>query len=80
MLHQPRPRNGTATNIRIAHQAIQTKTMPKLRLPTDVPNRPEKIANRNPARAMTMTTNCGQRFTSRVLMRGIRRIFTVSYQ
>lgn len=30
MLHQPRPKNGSATSIMIVHHAIHTSTMPKL--------------------------------------------------
>ena len=55
--HQPRPKNGTATRIRMAYQAIQTKTMLKLWLPTGVPTNPATIANKNPANMSTKATS-----------------------
>ena len=47
--------------MRIAHQAIQVKTMPKLRLPTGVPMNPLKSASRNPVSMSATRMNCGQR-------------------
>ena len=70
--HQPRPKSGIATRIRTAHQAIQTKTMPKFRFPTGVPKKPARMAKRKPASITNQARNCGQRFLSRDLTSGKR--------
>jgi hypothetical protein len=72
ILHQPRPNSGTATNISKAHQAIQTKMIPKFRLPTGVPHNPDAIAKPKPARAVMTSRNCGHRLRRRALRNGIR--------
>jgi hypothetical protein len=55
----------------MAHQAIQTKTMLKLWLPTGVPVSPVRIAKRNPANMVTKSAHCRKRFTSSRLMVGL---------
>jgi len=70
--HQPRPKNGTATRIRIAHHATHTKTTLKLRLPTGVPMSPARMEKIYPTSITVNTASCGYRLLRVFLMKGLR--------
>ncbi len=70
MAHHPRPKNGTATRIKAAHQAIHTATMLILRFPTGVPKKPARMAIKNPPRRAARMINCGQRLLTQKLKPG----------
>jgi hypothetical protein len=58
MEHQERPPKGMKNSLSAVHQAIQTKMMAKLWLPTAEPNRPARMVKTNPARVMARSRNC----------------------
>jgi hypothetical protein len=57
ILHQERPPKGMKNNLSALHQAIHTKIIAKLWLPTTGPNKPAKIVKTNPARVMARIRN-----------------------
>jgi hypothetical protein len=72
MAHHNRPANGNINRINSAHHTIQTKTMPKLRLPAGVPNKPVSMASKNTGKVIAMNDHGSQRLAKIRLTSGTR--------
>ena len=72
MLHQDFPPKGIKTSLRALHQAIQTKIMAKLWLPTGEPNSPAAMVKAKPARVSRRSRSCGSRRSKSGRSQGMR--------